>query len=102
MSDGLKDLQKQLQRLSHNAQQLSGTHKISFAESMPPQFMQRHSRFNDIGSFFKAIGISTSEDFDKFPQQKLDQFTRENTDFQSFQEMLDKGTDEWINHQMLK
>lgn len=96
----LDDLSKNLDEMAKRAQNFEGEHEISFAEALTDDFMQKHTTFQNADSFFDAIGIKTTEDFDAFPDDKLNAFVSLHSRFSTFQQMLDEATSEYITRQI--
>lgn len=87
---GMDDLEKNIKRLTKDAQTVSGTHKYSFDEIFSEKFMRENSNFASIEDFLKSSPekISTAEEFEKADETILDTFVSNQTKFSSWKEML--------------
>jgi hypothetical protein len=99
---GLDQMQRKLRQLSDRAKKLHGTHQVPLSELFPPEFMQRHSKFDSLQDLFEASGftIESAEDFAAIPPDQLDDFIRSSTSFASWKEMKRKGTEKWAAREM--
>lgn len=93
---GFKDLMKDLDKRSKRAQELEGEHQVTFDELFPVEFMRSNTHFDSIDNFLISAGIDpkNQESFDSYPQDKLDKFTEENTNFSSWEAMIQKATNQ--------
>ena len=99
---GLDDLQKELSEMARRAEELDGTHEVPLDELMSRSFMQKHSRFSSFDQFLDAspFTVETSEDFDAIPDAEMDDYVSSVTDFDSWEDMLDEATQEYISRKM--
>ena len=86
----LNDLSKKLQKITNNARALNGKHSVPLGELMPPSFVSRHTRFENIDALFDAGGFKadTADEFAAIPDDKLGEFIKANSKFSSWEEML--------------
>lgn len=99
MSNGFDNLQKQLQGVQKNLESLTKKHSVSFDEAFNDSFMKSHTKFSTLDSFWDAAGFKDVS-FKDAPQEKLDKFTADNSEFKDFQSMTDAATLEWTNKQV--
>ena len=87
---GLDKINEKLDRLSQNAQPISGTNSYSFNEIFSEKFMRQNTNFTSIEDFLTSSpeNISTPEEFEKADEAILDTFVSEQTKFSSWKEML--------------
>jgi len=99
---GFDKLQRRLEELRRNAQALDGTHQIPLSELLPPSFIKRNTKFEDLEAVFQASGfaIESQEDFEKTPDDEWDKFIREQTRFSSWEEMLNGAVKEWATRKL--
>ena len=66
----------------------------------PTTFMEKHTNYNDIDSFFEAGGfnVETNEEFEQIPESKLDSFVSANSEFNTWDEMLSLATDIYLDN----
>lgn len=100
MSNGLDDLQNRLNDLSKSASKISGDNNVSFDELFTSDFMFTHSRISNYNDFFEAAGIHNEKEFSEFPDEKLDIFVNENTDFSNWEEMKAAAGKKWVSKQL--
>lgn len=95
--EGLDKLQKKLNTLSKNAEELDGQHSIPVAELLTTAFVSKHTKFSDAEKLFEGSGfnIENSEDFEAIPEDKWDDYIRSNSNFDSWEAMLSLATQEW-------
>lgn len=102
MDDFLKSLnglQNDLQEKVNKIEKLNGTHQVAFDDLFPDELMQNKTHFKNIESFLELLGIKSSEEFNDFPQEKLDIFVNENTDFSNWSEMQQYALKNYINRE---
>ncbi|MCF6515520.1 hypothetical protein GSH19_05055 [Lactobacillus sp. S2-2] len=83
------DLKKKQQELSDFAE---NTTELNHSEIFPEKFMKEHTNFSDVYDFFENGGFSKNEYF-AYENKELDDYVAKNSDFQNYQEMLETGTD---------
>lgn len=78
-----------LEKLKRNMEALQGNHQVQLGDLFTPEFIQSHSKCNDLDDLFKAAGynIQSIEDIEAIDDEEWDAFIKENTDFDSWQEM---------------
>lgn len=96
----MDDFSRQLDEMANRVHDFEGEHKLSFADALTDSFMQKYTTFPNVDSFFDAIGIKTTDEFDAFPDEKLNSFVSSHSSFSTFHQMLDKATDEYITRQL--
>ena len=95
--EGFDELDRKLQDLQKRAAALDGDHQIPLAELLPPEFMERHTRFATLEAMLEATGY---EDFEVVPDAEWDQLVTSRTQFSSWEEMQKAAAAEWIKRQM--
>lgn len=95
---GLDELEKDLKQMEKRTKELSKTTEIQFSELFTDSFMNKHTSYSSIDELLNAGGFDakTSEDFDKIPTEKLDQFVSKVTSFSTWEEMLDEAISEYV------
>lgn len=91
---GMDNLMKKLNNLEKNASSLNGTHSIPFSELFNQKFMGQNSNFATIDEFAEKSNFDFS-DLESIDEKKLDTFVNENSDFDSWDSMKSKATEEW-------
>lgn len=93
---GLDEFQRKLERLSRNAQNVSGP--VTFDDLFPPEFMRRYTDFPTIQAMADASGfkIESQQDFEAIPDADWDAFVRSRSRFQTWQDMQAKAGEERV------
>jgi hypothetical protein len=93
---GLDEFRRKLERLSRNAQNVSGP--VAFDDLFPPEFMRRYTDFPTIQAMADASGfkIESQQDFEAIPDADWDAFVRSRTRFQTWQDMQAKAGEEYV------
>lgn len=99
---GFDKLQEQLSNLSRKAQELDGTHNVPLNDLLTPSFMSAYSSFSTNDNFFGSGGfdVSSPEAFQAIPDEELDTHVRKNTSFDSWKEMLQAASSNWVKQRM--
>lgn len=99
---GLNKLEKKLDELQKNANQISGNNEVPLKDLFSETFMTKYTKFNTINDFFEnsSFTVESTEDFDSIPESDLDTYVSNNTLFSSWQDMLNKGVEEWTSKQL--
>mgnify|MGYP000601476860 CR=1 FL=1 len=76
-------------KLRKNMTNLGSKTEVKFSELFSEDFMANCSSYSSIDEMFKAFGfrIETKEDFKEIPDAEWEVFIKENTNFDSWQEM---------------
>ena len=98
MTDGIKFELKGFKELSKNLNKLTKEMKslekqdISFDELFKPEFMRKYTQFKTINEMVdkSPFKVENEEDFKNIPDEKWDNYVREKTSFQSWDEMMSK------------
>ena len=95
---GLKELQKNLQKLQNNAKKLSKTKSIPIDKLLSKSFISHNTSFKSFEQMMKSgeFDISSSEAFKNIPDSDLDKFISQNTKFNSWQDMIDCAMSEYV------
>lgn len=99
---GFNELLNKLQKLQKNAKALNGVHPVKLKDSFPPDFMKEFTRFDSIEQMFDMSGfkIESQEDFNNIPIDKLDEFVKSNTKFESWLQMQEAAGARWIQNKL--
>ncbi len=95
---GLKEVSKSLEKIGKKMKALDGR-EVSFNDLFPPAFMERHTQFKSIDEMVEKspFTVESQEDFEKIPDNKWDEFIRNTTSFQSWEEMMSKAGEEFFS-----
>jgi len=93
---------KGLENLQRNIEKLSGEQKVTFDILFPTSFMRKHTQFDSINDMVNksAFKVESEEDFKNIPDKEWDDYVREKTSFQSWNEMLSKAGEEYLGKQV--
>ena len=100
--NGLDKLQDQLKQMQKSAKELDGTHEIPFSELFTESFMLKHTSYSIFDELLSAGGFSanTTEEFQAIPDAVFDKHISQNSQFSSWQEMLDTATSDYVTKKM--
>ncbi|WP_414842153.1 hypothetical protein [Enterococcus saccharolyticus] len=87
---GLDKLQKELSNMSKAAEELNGTHEVPLYELFTDNFISENSKFSTAEEFFSTddIDFDNQEAFEALPDEVIDKYISENTDFDTWSDML--------------
>ena len=91
MSTPFDDISKKLDQMSKSAEELNGTHSVTFDKIFTNEFMSKHSKISNIDDFLEGTNIHNQEELEAFPEEDMDKYVIENTDFSTWEEMLVTG-----------
>lgn len=95
---GLDAMQKKLNDLANRAKSLDGTQQIPVNELLTPAFISKYSNFSSAQEFFDASKIESLEGLEE--NSEWNQFVKENSSFESWQEMLNQAGVEWVQEKL--
>ncbi|WP_147369776.1 hypothetical protein [Bombilactobacillus bombi] len=98
--NGFDELSEKLNKLQENAEKLSKNNSIEFDKLFTKSFMTTHTSFSSIDELLKSAGIHNNEEFEKYPSDKFDLFIKSNTNFNSWDDMLDSATSLFVKNQL--
>ncbi|WP_336141767.1 hypothetical protein [Acinetobacter sp. 102] len=92
-----------LNKLLENAKNLEGERDVSLGTLFNEGFLQTHTDFQTIDDLFVAAGfkVESHEDFEAIPQEEIDKFVRDNTQFESFNDLHAKAAAEYFRKHLL-
>ena len=93
---------KGLENLQRNIEILSAEQKVTFDKLFPASFMRKHTQFDSINDMVNKspFKVESEEDFKNIPDKEWDDYVREKTSFQSWNEMLSKAGNEYLGKQV--
>lgn len=99
---GLKEFERKLRGLSDRAEAISGEHSVPMSELLAPSFLAGCTLFNSANELFEKSGykIESQEDFSAIPDERWDEFIRNNTSFSSWNEMLQAASAAWARRKL--
>jgi hypothetical protein len=99
---GFDELQKKLKKMSDGMKELEGSNRISIPELLTQSFLLKHTKFKDAQELFDKSGftIDSAEDFKAIPDGDWDSYISSVSDFNSWKEMLQAATAEYVKRKM--
>ena len=93
---GFNELGKQLKKMAKSAKSMEGTHRYSFDELFPLEFMSKYTRCTNIDEFVDNCGYpaNNNKEFEAIPEKELNEYVRKVTNFSSWNEMFDTASEE--------
>ncbi|MCD8905924.1 hypothetical protein K2V56_10560 [Staphylococcus chromogenes] len=104
-SKGVDDFINRLDKLVDNANEISGTHEYSFEEFLSTDFMKKNTDKDDFYDFVESsnFDISNQSDFDKVVETSdWNNYVRNHSVFDSWQDMFDTAVKEMISKKLFK
>lgn len=91
--NGFDEAAKELQDLAERARELEGERKVELSELFDHGFLSRETRFQKISELFAAAGVivEDQEALDNLHSEKLDSFVRSESQFESFDDMVENA-----------
>lgn len=79
-----------LGQFQKNLKNVSGQHKVSFAEIFDSKFMRKYTNFSSFEQFLESgnFVVNSQKDFEAIPDADMDIHVRKVTRFSSWKEML--------------
>ncbi len=92
---GFDQVRETLAEFQRGLASLSGP--LSFEELFPPDFMRRHTDFEEMDAMVAASGheVRTTDDFEAIPRAEWDALVRARTKFRDWDEMRGKASEEY-------
>jgi hypothetical protein len=96
--EGFDELEKRLDELHDQADQIRGTQEVPLDELLNPGFLAKYSRFLSYDEMFEESGIrlKSQDDFANLPDGELDKVIQQNTTFATWQDMVSAAAVEWF------
>lgn len=93
-----------LKKLFENAENLDGTQNVPLIELLNDDFIQSKTPFLSLSDLFEKSGfkIETQEDLEAIPDEDMDKFILENSEYETWQEMLGDAAVEYAKAQLFK
>jgi len=93
--DGIEELQA-------NIEDIDGENQVSVTELFPPKFMSKHTESGDFEEFVEDSpwAVESEEDFEAIPEDEWDDYVRESTTFDGWEEMQKSASGEWAKRQL--
>lgn len=91
-------------KLVENAKNLEEKQSVRLEDLMSPEFLAGCSDFQDIEHMFTESGytVNSKEDFEAIPDEEWEVFIKNNTSFESWEDMQKAAGAEYVRKQMFK
>ncbi|MCT1174455.1 hypothetical protein EFL96_09530 [Lactococcus lactis] len=99
---GLDELIDDLENMLDKARDLDGENDVIFSDIFTESFLKNHTGFSSLEDFADASRFdwTTPKSFEAIPNDELDIFVRKNSQFNSWEEMLETASSEYIQNQL--
>jgi len=99
---GLDEVQQKFNRLSENAENLSGSHELSAGDLFTESFMCDNTDFTEVVQLFAAGGfkVESAADIKAIPEDQLDKYIQASTNFPSWEVMLRSAVADYAKRQL--
>lgn len=100
--DGLDELIGKFEEMGEKAKELDGEKEVALEVLFDENFMNEYTSYNDFYKFLEDGGfkVETAEDFDRIPENKLNEYVKRQTKFTSWNEMLENASGEYLENQL--
>ncbi|MFJ8064863.1 hypothetical protein ACIQYS_09540 [Psychrobacillus sp. NPDC096426] len=89
-----------LKKLQRNLKELSNTSTVPMTTLLTDDFLLKNTKFNSFDEFDDQEIFSKYPTFEEIPDDEMDNFIIENSNFDSWQEMLDTAYGEYIKKKL--
>ncbi|WOO36054.1 hypothetical protein R2R35_19990 [Anaerocolumna sp. AGMB13020] len=95
------DVREELNNSVDKAKNIDGS-KVDFEDIFNSEFMKAHTNVSNIDDFFAQgkFNFETDDEFEAIPEDELDKYVSANTNFQSWQEMLDAASFDYLDNEL--
>lgn len=99
---GFDELEKRLKKMADGADELSKKKSIPLLELFTPSFMRKYSSFSSFEDFLSAGNFSadTQEAFEAIPEEAFDKHVSSVTSFDTWEDMLQEATNQYISKKL--
>lgn len=98
--DGFDELNKKLDEMQQAAEELEGENEVRLDELISDSFIRKHSTFQSFSDFSEQDIFKRYDSFEAIPQQELDDFIDQTTDFSSFNDLLENATVDYTRRRL--
>lgn len=98
----LDELQKQLDNIGKEVRDVSKSRNMPLTDLFTPAFMRNYTNFTSFDALLEAGGfcVKSQKDFDAIPDAKLDRHIAKTTKFNSFDDMLQKAYERYLERKL--
>ncbi|TKX69257.1 hypothetical protein [Halorubrum sp. SP9] len=100
--DGIDEAIDELEELRASAEKMDGENEMAITDLFPPRFMTQYSEYEDFGEFIEDSPwtVESADDFEGIPEDEWDDYVRENTTFDGWENMQETAGSEWAKRQL--
>jgi hypothetical protein len=100
--NGLDEVTKKLEKLQEGIEELEGENQVPFDELFPPEFMEKYTSFESIEQMLEEsdFKLDTNNDFENLPDKDWDEYVAKNTQFDTWNSMLEEASTEWVSKKL--
>ena len=94
---GLEELSKNLDKITKELESFKDQ-RVTFNQLFQPAFMAKYTQFRTINEMVEKspFKVESEEDFKNIPDKEWDNYVKEKTSFQSWDEMMSKAGQEYL------
>lgn len=79
-----------------NLNKISKPQQVELQNLITDNYLAENTTFTNFDEFIDELGISTVEEFENYPEDKLDRFIKNHSSVQSWQDLLDGAATEYF------
>ena len=84
------------QNLEKVAEERGDQQAVSYQDLFSPMFMQKNTSFATIDVFVRELGLKDFQEIEKIDDKVIDDFVKEETKFNNWQEMQQRAVSEYM------
>lgn len=102
LKDSIQQAIEQATSLKKKLNEIENKHTYTFKELFNDEFMQAHTKYQNISSFLddSCLDFSSQEAFRNIDESELDKYISSHSDFESWNDMKLSATQEIISKQL--
>lgn len=95
---GFREFENELNKLQKRAEKLAREKSVSFDKLFTKEFIQQYTSSQTLQDLYDNSGfkINSQEDFESIPDDQWDNYIRKVTQFNDWESMLGKASEEYI------
>lgn len=99
---GFDDVKKHLKQLQENANELAQTKSIPLSDLFTESFMEKYTNCSSFEEFLEIGGfeVNSKEDFENIDDAEFDKHVSNNSQFDTWQLMLDTAAEQYITKKL--
>lgn len=81
-------------------QNIAKPQQVELQNLLTDNFLTSYTNFSNIDELLKSLNISTYEDLQNYPKEKLNNFINNHTSFETWDELLQQASTEYLISQI--